>query len=280
LLLIFAGMQAVKQSGIHIENMVIPSVFLQREIKVDFYLPHNVDDYEQIHLLLINDGQNMEELGLEAMLDDLLSKQLIEPVVCIAIHAGEERKMEYGVSSSPDFKGRGAKASLYTAFIFQELFPQIFKLTKRNQFSSGGFAGFSLGGLSAFDIVWNNPAIFSISGVFSGSFWWRSVDQTEPHYEDDKHRIIHQVVRQGEYKPGLRFFFQCGNMDETRDRNKNGIIDSIEDTLDLIKELNEKGWSDDDIKYLEMPDGRHDTATWARSMPEFLTWAYGRGTRY
>ena len=37
------------------------------------------------------------------------------------------------------------------------------------------------------------------------------------------------------YFPGLKFFFQCGNMDETMDRNKNGIIDSIDDTLDLIQ---------------------------------------------
>ena len=65
-------------------------------------------------------------------------------------------------------------------------------------------------------------------------------------------------------------------MDETFDRNNNGIIDSIDDTLDMIKELVTKGYSrDNDIHYLEMPDGKHDIATWSRAMPEFLIWGWG-----
>ena len=100
-----------------------------------------------------------------------------------------------------------------------------------------------MGGLSALDIVWNHPDKFRKAGVFSGSLWWRSVDQTDKDYDDDKHRIMHQVIRNGVYHPGLKFFFQCGNMDETMDRNNNGIIDSIDDTLDLIKELMNKGYN-------------------------------------
>ena len=87
------------------------------------------------------------------------------------------------------------------------------------------------------DIVWNHPDEFRRVGVFSGSLWWRSIDQTDVSYDDDKHRIIHQQIRNGSYYPWLKFFFQCGNMDETKDRNNNGIIDSIDDTMDLIKEL-------------------------------------------
>jgi hypothetical protein len=65
-------------------------------------------------------------------------------------------------------------------------------------------------------------------------------------------------------------------MDETMDRNNNGIIDSIDDTLDLINELVRKGYNrDDDIFYLEMPEGRHDVATWSRAMPVFLKWGWG-----
>lgn len=36
--------------------------------------------------------------------------------------------MEYSVASHPDFKGRGAKADLYTKFIFEELLPLIRKM--------------------------------------------------------------------------------------------------------------------------------------------------------
>ncbi len=61
------------------------------------------------------------------------------------------------------------------------------------------------------------------------------------------------------------------------DRNHNGIIDSIDDTLGLINELVEKGYDvPKDILYLELQEGRHDIATWAKAMPEFLKWVWGR----
>ncbi len=143
-------------------------------------------------------------------------------------------------------------------------------------FREKAFAGFSLGGLTALDIAWNHPDEFSKVGVFSGSLWWRDVDQSDEEYDDDQHRIMHQLIRKGNYAPWLKFFFQCGNMDETKDRNHNGIIDSIDDTLDLIKELEAKGYSNErDIKYLELKEGRHDVFTWGKAMPDFLRWGWG-----
>ena len=66
-------------------------------------------------------------------------------------------------------------------------------------------------------------------------------------------------------------------MDEVKDRNNNGIIDSIDDTKDMIAELVAKGYREEkDIEYLEMADGRHDVPTWGRAMPDFLEWGWGR----
>ena len=272
-------MQLANVSGILVEKTSIESSFLEREVKVDFYLPRNVIDLSPVSLLLINDGQNMEELGLETILGQLYSDEEIEPLICVAIHAGNERKMEYGVAGESDFKGRGAKANLYSLFIFEELLPFIRKNIVPS-FKEKAFAGFSLGGLSALDIVWSHPDEFSKVGVFSGSLWWRSVDQAEEEYDDDRHRIMHQEIRNGNYTAWLKFFFQCGNMDETRDRNNNGIIDSIDDTLDLIKELEAKGYEKGkDIKYVEMKDGQHDISTWGRAMPGFLKWGWGKDSK-
>jgi len=87
---------------------------------------------------------------------------------------------------------------------------------------------------------------------------------------------MHKLVREGAYTDGMKFFFQTGNQDETMDRNKNGIIDSIDDTLDLIDELTTLGYdAENDIRYLELPDGRHDVPTWGRAMPQFLKWGWG-----
>ncbi len=269
-------MQLANQSGILTECEIISSRFLQRDVKVDFFLPKTAGIAAELPLLLINDGQDMKRMNFEAILDGLYAEKAVLPMLFAAIHAGEDRRMEYGTQYEDDFKGRGAKAGLYTRFVFEELLPFTRRKFASFSFTEKAFAGFSLGGLSAMDIVWNRPGEFSKVGLFSASLWWRSIDQTEEAYDDDKHRIMHQQVRNGRYAPWLKFFFQCGNMDETKDRNNNGIIDSIEDTLDLIKELEKKGYDrEKDMYYLELEDGRHDVPTWGRAMPEFLRWGWG-----
>ncbi len=275
--LIFETMQLANVSGILVENTSIESIFLERVVKIDFYLPRHSGDPSDLSLLLINDGQDMEKMGFESILEQLYSEDAITPLLCVAIHCGTERKMEYGVAGIADYKGRGAHAGVYTSFVFEELLPFLRKRFAIQSFREKAFAGFSLGGLMALDIVWNHPEEFSKAGVFSGSLWWRSVDQTDSAYDDDKHRIMHQQIRMGNYAPWLKFFFQCGNKDETKDRNQNGIIDSIDDTKDLIKELVKKGYDkENDIQYLELKDGRHDVTTWGRAMPEFLRWGWGK----
>ena len=268
-------MYMVNKAIIPVESTILTSVFLGRDVTVDFFMPFKNSSPEPISLLLINDGQNMEELGLATILTDLYRQQLIQPICCIGIHCGEDRKNEYGTANTPDFKGRGAKATAYTQFIFQELLPFVRKKTGITIFKDKSFAGFSLGGLSALDIVWNHPQEFIRAGVFSGSLWWRSKGLDDG-YVEEKDRIMHAQVRNGTYHPWLKFFFETGTMDETEDRNNNGIIDSIDDTLGLIEELKNKGYKlSDDIQYLELKDGRHDVKTWAKAMPAFLQWGWG-----
>lgn len=268
-------MELMNVSGILIENSTIRSEFLDRDVTIDFLLPKNVADPSQISLLLINDGQNMEELGLGEILQQLYRRSEIRPLFCAAIHAGEERKAEYGVASTADYRGRGARAAKYRSFIMKELMPYIQETYKIQRFYDRAFAGFSLGGLTALDTVWDHPEEFSMAGIFSGSLWWRSVGLANRGYSDERHRIMHQRIINSAYKPGLRFFFQTGTQDEKMDRNNNGIIDSIDDTLDLIRELKEKGYSDKDVFYLEIEKGRHDIATWKIAMPAFLKWGWG-----
>lgn len=264
------------KTTIPVETHIISSTYLKRQVLVDFFFAcDNQDRLQEISLLLINDGQNMEELGLANMLADLQHTDELLPLLCVGIHCSDDRKNEYGTAAVKDFKGRGAKATLYTQFIFQELLPFIHKKSGITRFKEKAFAGFSLGGLSALDIVWAHPTEFSKAGVFSGSLWWRTKALDEGYIEDTD-RIMHSLIRKGSYSPRLKFFFETGTLDETEDRNNNGIIDSIDDTLGLIDELIKKGYSrEKDIIYLELQDGRHDIATWAKAMPAFLQWAWG-----
>jgi len=259
---------------IPVQHLTLNSVFLNREVKIDCYLPPFSKEKSPVSLLLINDGQNMEELGLKTILAESYARRETTNLLCVAIHCGTDRKNEYGTACSPDYKGRGSKAGSYTRFILEELIPFVRKITGISSFADKSFAGFSLGGLSALDIVWNHPKEFKNAGVFSGSLWWRS-KALDDGYVEDRDRIMHSQIRVGHFYPGLKFFFETGTFDETEDRNNNNVIDSIDDTLSLIQELEQKGYQNGkDICYLEIKEGRHDIATWAKAMPAFLKWGW------
>jgi enterochelin esterase-like enzyme len=268
-------MQLVKTKAIQLESIAIPSSYLNRFVKVDCYLPKNLSEPENLPLLFINDGQDLPVFDFENMLNDLITSNTIEPIIVIAIHCGEDRKNEYGTACISDYKGRGAKAEAYTYFIFEELLPAIRKKYILPNVREKAFAGFSLGALSALDIVWNHANQFDKVGCFSGSFWWRTRDINDA-YSEDLDRIMHQQVRAGSYAPWLQFFFECGTLDEAEDRNGNGVIDSIDDTRELIDELVKKGYTyPGAIAYYEIEGGLHDVPTWGKAMPEFLKWGWG-----
>jgi enterochelin esterase-like enzyme len=268
----------LKENTAHVivENHVLQSEFLSREVKVDCYLPTAVADAASLSLLLINDGQDLVTMNFENILAGLYDSNDITPLFCVGLHCSADRKNEYGTAKIADYKGRGAKAALYTQFVFEELLPFIRSTYNIPSFKEKSYAGFSLGGLSALDIVWNHPQEFRRVGVFSGSLWWRDKDQADVDFDEDTDRIMHRQVQEGDYAPWLKFFFEVGTLDEKADRNNNGVIDSIDDALSLIEDLAEKGYKKEtDIEYLELQDGKHDVPTWAKAFPYFLRWGWG-----
>ena len=258
------------------------SVPLKRAVHLDIVLPADYKTSGVTYpILYLNDGQDLPRLRMTEVLDSLYQKKAIQPFVLVAIHAGD-RIQEYGTAAQADYMHRGSKAGLYTDFVLTELLPYIKKHYRVSADPAKSFfAGFSLGGLSAFDIVFHHPDRFSRAGVFSGSFWWRS-KSTEDGYRDETDRIMHDQIRKGSYSPTLKFWFETGTDDETSDRNNNGVIDSIDDTLDLISELVKKGYQRDgdgqprDIRYVEIIGGQHNQQTWSKIMPDFLKWAFGK----
>ncbi len=260
------------------------SVPLNRAVQLDIILPpaYNAHAPEPYPVLYLNDGQDLPRLRLAEVLDSLYAQQAVRPFVLVAVHTHADRIQEYGTAAQADYMKRGSKAGLYTDFVLTELLPHIHTHYRVSAApGQAAFAGFSLGGLSAFDIVFHHPEHFSRAGVFSGSFWWRSKAFSSA-YDDDTDRIMHTLVRQGRYTPGTQFWLQTGTLDETSDRNNNGVIDSIDDTLDLIAELEKIGYQREkpgiagNVRYVEVEGGHHNPETWGAIMPDFLTWAFGR----
>ena len=245
---------------------------LNRQVVVDVLKPHHING-SAYPLLILNDGQDADALQLKYTAERLWHRGDILPVLIVCVHAGD-RMQEYGVASEKDFAGRGSRAGAYADFILNELLPYLrgkYPIDSKQQ----AIAGFSLGALSAIDIGWNNAQEFKKIGAFSGSFWWRRKDSAAVDFDEKIHRIMHSQIRDGAWQDGLKFWFQTGTKDEPFDRNGNGVIDSIDDTLDLIAELTKKGYRPfHDIVYHEMPGGEHNQHTWAQAMPVFFKWAF------
>lgn len=257
------------------------SNILDRDVDMDIYLPPEYPTARRRHypLLLLNDGQDLPAANFAFTLKQLYRENRIPHLIAVGLYANHERHREYGTARQADYKGRGDKARLYRDFVLAELLPFLqhrFRLSGRPD--EMVYAGFSLGGLSALDIAWAHPQIFGAAGVFSGALWWRwsDVDPKNP----DADRIMHDIVQKTrEGRPnGQRFWFQAGTLDEEEDRNNNGVIDAIDDTLHLIEALKKRGYPDAQIRYLEIEGGTHDPQTWGRAMPDFLRWTFAHAT--
>jgi len=247
---------------------------LQRNVKLHILHTPPPSDRLVYNLLILNDGQDFEKLRVKESMDSLYKSGKILPLVIIAVEAGDRMK-EYGVTDKPDYLGRGNRAGFYDAFINDELYPYAKKNSGVRKFQSVVIAGCSLGGLSAFDIAWNHPDKINKVGVFSGAFWWRDKASEDSSYSDDKNRIMLAKLKASRKKPGLQYWFYAGAAEEKGDRDKDSVIDIIDDTKDVIDFLEKRNIVlPDGLVYLESPTGIHAYSSWSEVFPSFLVWAF------
>jgi enterochelin esterase-like enzyme len=265
------GSVASRRHQLLVRSYLMPSEHLGRDVMVDVYRPA-LPPWRLLNLAVFNDGQDLPRMKMREQLQSAFKAGSLSPTVVIGVHAGD-RMREYGTTGQPDYQGRGDQAKAYEQFLIDELIPWIEKFYNVYQLPARrAIAGFSLGGLNAFDIAWRNPGEFGVAGVFSGSLWWRSKAFRED--KPDADLIVHNYVRRAKKVPKVRFWFMAGTADEASDRNNNGIIDAIDDTLQLMQVLKEKGREEDkDFTYVEVEGGRHEPETWGTVVLDFLQWA-------
>jgi len=254
------------------------SKHLDRIVTFRFMAPANYwEASEKFPVLLMNDGQDFTAMKLEKTFSEAFASKTVRPFVYVGLECNENRIHEYGIASTADFKGRGGRAREYSRFVTEEFIPFLKKEFKVSTDKMDWvYCGMSLGGLSAFDIAYRHSDLFGKIGVFSGSFWWRKKAYVKKDVAD-RSRIILDVIKNGKKAPHLQFWLQTGTEDEKADRNRNGVIDAIDDTLDVIKELQAKGYSyPGEIVYEEILGGKHDLPTWGNVFPKFVLWAFGK----
>jgi len=263
-----------------IKKDIFESVYLNREVVYHVILPKNIDCNKTYPLLILNDGQDSVRVNAKKHLEKFSSKNAEQLVIAVGVYANEKRLYEYGISNQADYLNRGNLAANYAHFLIEEFLPflqSLFPIEPQNK--ENVIAGYSMGGLSAFDVAWHYPNYFGKVGCFSGSFWWRSKKWRNTK-NCDNHRIaINLILKTKKVPAHLKFWFQAGTKDEDSDRNNNGIIDAIDDTLDVVTALAVKGFRPYyDVKYLEVLNGEHNPETWSEAFPDFLSFAFNKGS--
>lgn len=284
-----------------------------KPIRVRVYLPPGYESTRvRYSVLYVNDGQDMESVGMQATLQRLYRERAIRPLIVAAIDMPPDRMAGYGlfdraagaaIVAPTKYGAVGANAQRYAQWLTGELVPAIDARYRTIARPAGrAILGWSLGAVSAFGIGWQYPELFGRVGAFSPSFWLSAESKDADAVQAT--RIVHRLVDASAPMPRPKLFFGVGTKEETDDRDGDGRIDVLDDTRDLIE-----GWKMPDgasrkglrqlgiaanLAHARKPDrraaalyvldgGRHDQPSWARMLPVFLRWAYAdegaRGAR-
>lgn len=300
----------IAQTPATVVNMQLEAqAFAPDKVKIAIHLPPGYDaasttDYP---VLYVNDGQDMDAVGLEPTLAQLYDEDAIDKVIVVAVEMLPDRMGTYGLSDraarrsvagDSRFGMVGSRAHAYSEWMAKDLVPYVDTHYRTRRSPRGRTVlGWSLGALNAFNLGWQYPDVFGAVGAFSPSFWL-AADRSDAS-SVQRTRLAQRMVDAGPKREGLRFWFAVGMAEETDDRDGDGVFDALDDVQDLIhgyrdasgrlasKGLQQLGYSAnldyqrnpsraDDVALSLLDGGHHDQASWKRMLPSFLTWAYGR----
>ena len=135
-------------------------------------------------VLYLNDGQDLEAVGLRSTLARMQRDGEIAPLIVVAIDMPKDRMAGYGLSdrgkrasvvAQTKYGPVGANAHAYSEWLAEKLVPHIDAgWNTRRETESRTLLGWSLGALNAFSVGWQYPEVFGKVGAFSPSFWLSS----------------------------------------------------------------------------------------------------------
>lgn len=281
--------------------------FAPEKIRLTIYLPPGYGrGIRRYPVLYANDGQDMAAVGLQPTLARLHREHAIEPVIVVAIDMLADRASGYGLSDRVGARSLvggsvigpiGTRAQQYSDWVATVLVPYVDShyRTLRSP-RDRTMLGWSLGALNAFNLGWQYPEVFGRVGAFSPSFWL-AADRTNAGTVQ-RTRLAQAMVDHGGRRSGLKLWFAVGTAEETKDRDGDGVNDTVDDVRDLLegypgaggfhlRGLKQLGYTVNmdvakhpsrhaDATLFLLPGGTHNQASWKRMLPPFLRWAYGR----
>jgi len=142
----------------------IESVIQNHTRTIHVYLPPNYESEQELSSVYFHDGSFFtKEMNVPDILDNLISKELIKPIVAV---------FDNPVVRGKEYRGDSA----YREYIIKELIPYISKSYKVSEFADKrAVIGFSRGGMSAFYLAYLTDT-FSKLGALSPAIYPTSVE--------------------------------------------------------------------------------------------------------
>lgn len=239
---------------------------MAREVQVWLPPDHGSDPTRRYPVLVLHDGQNVfdaSHAGAEWQFDEtaqrLAASRLIDPPIIVAVGAGPDRMADYTPTAAPfgsPPRRQGGGAGAYGRFLAEELLPLIAQRYRIRPGPAGtAVGGSSLGGLVSLWLALHRPDVFGAALVVSPSLWW------------DNESALRDVLARPPGSPRPRLWLDMGGRESEQ---------GIAQARALREALRQKGWSVQELAYVEDPLGTHDEATWASRVEGMLRFLYGR----
>lgn len=230
-----------------IKKINFNSKVLNKSFNIYIYLPYGFNKNKTYGMLVLNDGyEYLNILNGNIVLDNLISDNLIKPIIGVFIEADKERGVYFKCNDK------------YTKFLGEEL-PKFIKTIFNISFCSSDniIGGYSLGGLLASYTAIMYPNIFGNVISQSGSYWYNK-DNIEK-----GHIWINDFVS-SKPKENIKFYINVGKIEPKKTM--------IESNLKFKDKLIELGY---DV-YFEFFNSGHDYLCWGETLGNGLVNLFNR----
>lgn len=243
-------------------SSVLDAPMLTEDRRLHVYLPpsytERAADDERYPVLYMHDGQNLfDEVASysgEWRVDETMQElgdEGIEAIVVGIPNAGDDRGDEYTPYPHPEHGGGDADA--YLDFLFGTVKPLVDATFRtRPDCEHTGLAGSSLGGVISLYAFFEYPERVGFAGVLSPAFWWPGEEYFA--YVEEQSRT------------DGRLYLDVGGQESTEHPELNEAYRQGAERM--VELLREKGFGDDQIRFVVDEEGIHRESAWAERFPD------------
>ncbi|GAB4206030.1 MAG: hypothetical protein OHK0013_22360 [Sandaracinaceae bacterium] len=187
--------------------------------------------------------------SLDRQLDELWKLGVIDDVIVVSVHTGQDRLGKLG--PAPDPVHGGGEAETFLGAISDVLVPLVDATYRTRREADGrGLLGASMGGLFAFYGAWMRPDLFGNAICLSSSFWWAD-------------RWLVRAVQASECPtPRPKVYLDSGATASPFAEDAN-LRDGQHHTRAMMRALIDHCWElEKDLHVLAFPGNLHDASAW------------------